>query len=382
MSVMSSKALTAYPSEQESLGFFRIFATPPGSFSREITLFRDAPVQIGNVVTQDPFTEVTAGLTLPQVTVFDAPGEGDLDWLVPNSDIDIVWQNTGGYDFDWRWEGYIASYSFNLSGSESSFSIDLKGAFYGLDDYLAIPGFPNRPIPYEILIAQAFDQTEHPAHLGKFRISFPPTGTSGYRRSRPQVPLALKPWGVATDQVWTGFTSVNRILGAAADWARAVLAHGDVRRGREPSGASATAASAGLSSTCARSRNSRRPDHRDLPGCSGGVTMDGSRDFTQRAGVIYGAGRDEAGISSPTSRFPLTDGTTYYEPFAYSNRMWPRKNNPSYDPTAKPKEDDPVPGWSGRGQRSEDRSGPVPAVRRARDHRIDHPDLRPQAGQW
>src|ERR1044072_4776948 len=131
MSVMSSKPLSAYPSEQEQLGFFRVFATPPGSFQREITLFRGAPVKVGSVTTQDPFTEVTAQISFPQITVFDSPGEGDLDWLVPNCDIDIVWQNTGGYDFDWRWEGFIASYSFSLSGSDSSFSCDLKGAFYG-----------------------------------------------------------------------------------------------------------------------------------------------------------------------------------------------------------------------------------------------------------
>src|SRR5678816_4958084 len=167
------RSLTAVESDQEPLGFFRIFATPPGSYQREITLFRGAPVHIGTVTTQDPFTDQTAQLQFPQITVFDMPGEGDLDWLVPNGDIDIVWENVGAYDFDWRWEGYIASYTFNLTGQDSSFSADLKGAFYGLDDYLAIPSFPKRPIPYEILIAQAFDQDTHPSHLGGFRILFP-----------------------------------------------------------------------------------------------------------------------------------------------------------------------------------------------------------------
>ena len=140
---------------------------------REVTLFRGAPCKIGSVSTQDPFTEVTAQLSFPQITIFDTPGEGDLDWLVPYCDIDIVWQNVGAYDFDWRWEGYIASYNFSLNGSDSNFELDLKGCLYGLDDYLAIPSFPKPPIPYEILIAQAFDQTEHPAHLGKFRVLFP-----------------------------------------------------------------------------------------------------------------------------------------------------------------------------------------------------------------
>ena len=34
------KSLTAYPSEQEPLGVFRIFAQPPGGYQREITRLR------------------------------------------------------------------------------------------------------------------------------------------------------------------------------------------------------------------------------------------------------------------------------------------------------------------------------------------------------
>ena len=60
-----------------------------------------------------------------------------------------------------------------LDGTSSSFTTDLKGAFYGLDDYLAIPSFLSRPIPYEILIRQAFDTDQHPASLGaSFRMVF------------------------------------------------------------------------------------------------------------------------------------------------------------------------------------------------------------------
>jgi len=122
--------LTAIPDEETQLGYFRIFARPPGGNRREITLFRGAPVVVGTVSTSDPFTDQTAQLTLNQVTVFDAPGEGDLDWLVPDCDIDIVWENTGAELYDWRWEGYIASYSFSLEGSSTSYNLDLKGVFY------------------------------------------------------------------------------------------------------------------------------------------------------------------------------------------------------------------------------------------------------------
>ena len=70
------KSLTAYASEQEPLGFFRIFATPPGGYQREITLFREAPVKIGAVTTQDPFTEATAQLVLPADHGLRHPGRG------------------------------------------------------------------------------------------------------------------------------------------------------------------------------------------------------------------------------------------------------------------------------------------------------------------
>jgi hypothetical protein len=333
------KSLSAYASEQETLGYFRIFATPPGQRQREITMFRGVPVKIGTVSTQDPFTESTASLVLPQVTVFDTPGSGDLDWLVPSSDIDIVWENVGGYDLTWSWEGYIASYSFNLSGQDSSFSMDLKGAFYGLDDYLAIPRFPKRPIPYEILIAQAFDQDQHPTHLGRLRMLFPSDwGLKVPAFKDPTYLTALKPWGVATGQLWTGFTARNTgsweplLTGFVQSLLTVMFAEGG-------------------SQWTIRNRGHRRPELflRKAPNSNDeeiievylgapGVTMDGSRDFTQRAGVIYGSGQDEAGIAFSNVQVSPNGRNTFYKPFAYSSRMWPRKNNPSYDPNLKPKE--------------------------------------------
>jgi hypothetical protein len=334
------RSLSAYPSEQEPLGFFRIFATPPGGYQREITMFRDVPVKVGTVTTQDPFTEQSAELTLPQATVFDAPGEGDLDWLVANCDIDIVWQDVGGYEFDWRWEGYIASYSFTLSGSESAYTLDLKGALYGLDDYLAKPRHPRRPIPYEILIAQAFDQTEHPAHLGKFRILFPEDWDLRVPEPGSKDYMApLRPWGIRTNAPWTGFTSrttggwdfllTNHVQGLLSN----MFWHGGAQ-------------------WSIRNRGRRRPELylRRIPEAQDdsiieiilgapGVTLDGSRDFTQRAEVIYGSGTDEAGIAFSNIQISPDGRTTFYKPFAYSPRMWPRgKSNPSFDKNLKPKE--------------------------------------------
>lgn len=333
------RSLTAYPSEQESLGYFRIFATPPGGYMREITLFRNAPVKIGNVSTQDPFTEVTADLSFPMITIFDTPGEGDVDWLVPNCDIDIVFQNTGGYDLEWTWEGYIASFNFSLTGGDSTFTVDLKGCFYGLDDYLAIPSFPKRPIPYEILIAQAFDQTEHPSHLGKFRVMFPEDWeTTVPPFTDPTYLSALKPWGVRTGQRWTGMTSRS-----TGTWEPLLTSYVQTML--------TVMFDKGGNQWSIRNRGRRRPELflRRIPDTQDdriieitlgapGVSLSGSKDYTQRAGVIYGSGTDEAQIAFSNIQISPDGRQTYFEPFAYSPRMWPRKNNPRYDPNLKPKE--------------------------------------------
>ena len=119
-----------------------------------------------------------------------------------------MFENTGPGGYDWRWEGYVASYTLGMSGSDVSYTVDLKGAFYGLDDYLAIPSFPKRPIPYENLISQAFDQQVHPSRLGQFQISWPDWWDTRVPEYSDKSYLSfLKPWGVATGQIWTGFTT-------------------------------------------------------------------------------------------------------------------------------------------------------------------------------
>ena len=333
------RALSAYDSESSSLGYFRIFAKPPGGKRREITIFRGAPVHMDRVSSSDPFSHQSAGISLPQVTVWDNPGQGDLDWLVPDSDIDIVFQNTGSYDFDWRWEGYIASFGFSLSGTESSFSCDLKGAFYGLDDYLAIPSHPKRPIPYEILIAMAFDQREHPSRLGQFRVLFPEDWELTVpERDDPAYLAFLKPWGVHTGQRWTGFTSRS-----TGTWEPLLTGH--------VQSLLSVMFSEGGAQWSVRNRGNRRPelylrripDHDDASIIdivlgAPGVEFTGSQDWTQRASVIYGQGVDDAGISYSGMSVAPDGKTTLYKPFAFSPVVWPRAHNPNLNSDIKPKE--------------------------------------------
>lgn len=332
-------ALTAVASDQESLGYFRIWARPPGGRRREVTIVRNSPIQVTGASTSDPFTDQTATLSLPQVTLFDNPGTGDLDWLVPDCDIDIVWENTGYYDLEWRWEGHIVSFSMSQSGSSMSFNVDLRGALYALDNYLAIPSFPKRPIPYEILIAKAFDQGEHPARLGTFRMNFPEwwdLRVPGF--NSPEYLSFLKPWGVATGQLWTGFTSRS-----TGSWEPLLTGH--------VQSLLTVMFAEGGSQWSVRNIGNRRPELylRTIPEAddgdiieidlgSPGVSIDITKDYSQRATVIYGQGVDEAGISYSGMEVSPDGKTTTYKPFAYSPLVYPRKKNPRFRPTVMPKE--------------------------------------------
>jgi hypothetical protein len=276
-------ALQAVLLESQELGYFRIYATPVGGARREVTIFRDAPIMLTQVSWSDPFSDATATIDLPQVTLFDSPGEGDLDWVTADTDIDIIFESTGSYVIDWRWEGYIASYNFGVADGNMNFTVELKGALYGLDDYLAKPSFPSSPIPYEILIDRAFDQTAYPTRLGKFRMEFPDWwSTTVPAFTDPNYASHLKPWGVQTGQLWTGFTSRSTgswepmLTGFVQSLLSVMFADG---------GAQWTIKNIGHRTPllCVREVLIQEdPDIIEIQLGAPGVNFDGSRDYTQR----------------------------------------------------------------------------------------------------
>lgn len=333
-------SLSAYPIDQNPIGFYRVYARPPGSHLREITLFRGAPIVLNEFSTTDPFSESTGSISLPQISIFDTPGTGDLDWLVEDADIDVVWQNYGSYDYDWRWEGFITSYDAELGGTDSSFEIDLKGCLFALDNYTAKPTFPRRPIPYEVLISKSFNQNDYPARLNKLRIKFPddwqtlvPTydGPIYYQST-------LKPAGVVPGEKWTGLVSRN-----TGSWEP--MLSGFVQS------LLTTMFDEGGSQWCIRNRGLRRPilflrkpppieDPTILEITVGapGVQVSATKDYGQRANIIYGQGKDEAGITYSGIEVSPRGGHAYFKPFAWSPLVYPREANPALDSKARPKE--------------------------------------------
>jgi hypothetical protein len=332
--------LQAYSVDSNEIGYFRIFATPPGGDSREITMFRGAPITVSSASTVDPFTDSVASLSCPQITIFDLPGAGDLDWLVPDCDIDIVWANYGAYDYEWSWEGFVVSYDFSMDGTSSSYTIELKGALFSLDDYLAKPTFLRRPLPYEILIQRAFDPDRNPARLKKLKVTFPEDwkrrvpeyrGPDGYEST-------LKPAGVTPGQLWTGL--VSRSTGS---WEPTLTGH--------VQSLLSVMFDDGGSQWTIRNRGGRRPELflRTPPSAGSteilevtlgapGVQFQGSRDFSQRANVIYGQGKDEAGITYSGMVVAPNGTNTYFKPYAWSPLVYPRKDNSALKRNQKTKE--------------------------------------------
>lgn len=332
-------SLTAHSAFNTQAGYHRIFATPPGGSRREITIFRGAPIIPKSSSSGDPFSDQTAALELPQVTPWDKPGSGDLDWLVDDADIDIVWQNTGQYEYDWRWEGSIVSMDFGVEGTTVSFSISLKGALFLLDNYQAKPSFPKQPIPYELLIQRAFDQSRHPCRLSPLKVSFPEGWSIRVPEDgNPDYLNFLRPWGVTTGEQWTGF--VSRSTGT---WEPMLTGH-------VQSLLSVMYAEGG-DQWSIRNLGRRRPElylrqkpDEDDPSIievtvgEPGMSITGSKDFTQRANVIYGSGSDDAGIAYNGMQVTPDGSATYFKPFAYSRVAYPRRGNPQFNPHVTPKE--------------------------------------------
>jgi len=302
-------------------GYFALFITPPGGASIDVTFFRGAPTDIGTLTFADPFGPTTAQFTFPSITQKERAGTGDMKWLVPNSDVDVLYfdLNTGEYA-DWAWEGYIISEDITEEGR----AITCKGAFFQLDNFLAAPQYPQQPIPYELLIQDAFDPAGNPSlRTRALTTTFPEGWTEVVPRFNKDTPWYLKPWGVAAGQRWTGITSrstgswepkltgfVQTLLSVmfTADGGQWTIRH---KRGRQP--------------TLLVRKALRYPtdDTYVVDVGAHGVKISASRDFSQSVNVVYAQGQDLAGTQFSGQQVANDGSTTFYEPFAALPTVYP-----------------------------------------------------------
>lgn len=309
-------------------GHFRVFVDAPNGKKVDLTMFRGAPTQIRSMSTTDPFGDATAAIELPQVTGHDRPGAGDLFWYVPWAKIRIVWYDEEGIPTNWVWEGNIVSEDISQNAS-----IQIKGALYRLDNYLAAPWFPQYPVPYELLIKRAFDPQGRDTGIAPLITEFPKDWkTVVPTRNDPDYLWFLRPWGVSPGQKWTSLTSRNTggwepLLTGFVQSLLAVMYTEDggqwtieKRTGRVPVLKVRDHITAPNENTI--------EVHYGVPGVDVQVT----RDFNQSTNIIYGQGRDLQGTSFSGQQVSRDGQTTFYEPFAALPYVYPSlSSNPMFN---------------------------------------------------
>ena len=313
-------------------GQWRVLVSVPGRGSTEITFVRGAPITVGSMVTTDPFGPATAELVLPQVTMLDELGSGELWWAVPDADVDIVWDDEDPAVESYTWQGYFSSFDWNHDESSGALSIGCTGAMRQLDNYLAKPEYLARPITFEHAITRQFRSGDKPGlRVAGATVQWPKWWEYRYRKRENQK-WYMRPQGIADGDRWTGM--LTRDTGswnpALTGYVQALL-----------SGMWTEVGQWTLQLTA-----SRTPVlyHRTLMHVADedtwrvsllwpGVTANFSADYSQRLNVAYGVGRSLAGLTFSGMNVSPDGRITSYSPFAASPAVEPES------PTSNPRRD-------------------------------------------
>jgi hypothetical protein len=252
------------------------------------------------------------------------------------------------------WEGFVTSHEVSSSSDGDTLQVQCQGALYQLDSYLAKPFFPPRPQPLEHLIGLEFDRRKRP-HLrtDKFRVLWPSDWAMiapAYDRTQDN---AYWP-DIKPGSKWTGY--LTRQTGSwdhsLTSYIQQMLAVMIVKANSSSNPAAATASRPGNQWTLRMAHENdpnpagyasanfgaprlpyliirdrfRTPDFNIWAGLPG-VEVALTRDATQRADVIYGAGSDFAGTTWNNSIISRDGSRTDYQPLAASATSYPVVNN-------------------------------------------------------
>lgn len=310
-------------------GHFRVYVTAPGHKRKDVTFFRGAPTQIQSMSSTDPFGDAAASVSFPSITGMDRPGSGDLYWLVPWANLDIIFYDEDGFNTGWAWEGMMVSESIG-----DQYSVACKGALYQLDNFVAAPWYPQYPIPYEVLIKKALDPDSNPTlRTTKMRLEFPSDWKLKVPKfNDPTYLWFLRPWGVKTGANWSGLTTRNtggwepKLTGFVQSLLAVMYT--------DDGGQWTIYKDTGRSPVMRVRPALRYPDGKTLTVYYGtpAVTLNVSRDFSQSANVVFGSGTDLSGSSYSGMEVSSDGSTTYWEPFAAQPFVYPyTSKNPRLD---------------------------------------------------
>jgi len=342
--------------ESGNSGYWKVYAYNTSSGSRvkvDISTVRGAPTQVSSVTTTDPFGPATASLTFPAVTILDSVGTGDLDWMVPEYDVDIVWVNA---DPTWgtvgaaryTWEGYFTSYEYESGGDGSGLTVTCRGALFQMDNYLAKPEYPYRPLPYEVAIRQAFldPAVNHTQLRPDTRLADPTTVASAFPSGWTKTFLSANydatnaPWsvpeGVADNDKWTGLLTrqtgnFEPMLSGYIQGLLSNMQFSVADSSTTPTGQFTLLLDSGRVPSLKFRPFLTSASQTPLAGESvltvdltwPGVTMQATQDYSQRASVVYTQGTAKNGEVYSGMEVSSDGDITTYKPSAYLAAVHP-----------------------------------------------------------
>ena len=344
----------------EGFGQFAVFAEHPGRARANVTFFRGAPITITSYSYGDPFSDATAELLFPQITPFDDPDAPNMWFLQEWTNYDIYWVPVTAYkgspqdinvinpihgtknlwmnmaDKEIIWEGFSVSYE----PTEQGMKLQLQGALYQLDRYLATPSYPPRPFVMEKLIKKYFNPQKRALRTQRLRYNFPDGWTKVFEPDERD--RIYRPKGVSIGDKWTGMSTRNtgtfseRLLtGYIQDLLSQMytgddcgVASGDqwtIRKypGRRP---------------YLEVRERARPPDFNIWYGTPGVEVSLTRDAMSITNIIYGQG---TGLDQVKwSRMVIGNDGKYtgYDPIAYDPNVYPYDDGSIRDPTQMPAE--------------------------------------------
>lgn len=263
----------------------------------DVTFFRDIPTQVGGWSNGEPFGDSTASIRFPQITPFEAPGQGSLSWMKDWADVDIYRVRPNGTT-KILWEGLLTSVEDSQTESEPSFEITCMGAMFQLDRYVRAPLHLGKEASVTDLFDSQFSHQSRPAlRMDELQIVGDPRADP----ADPDTMFKTKRTG-SWNRVLTGYLQDElALMITKEDFPRQWTIHLD--RNRRP---------------VMRLKEYNAIDYTIAVG-SPGVSHRLTRDQTQSSNVIYGEGTDQAGTIWRNSR--RTPTINVYDPLASDPRV-------------------------------------------------------------
>lgn len=375
----------------DQFGIFTVVVSSPKKPSLDVSFYRNIPSRIDSLTFADPFGDSTASIFFPQVTPYDDILSPALWWIRPWTNYDIFWvpattTKTSARDvkcinpltnvkdlwlnFEEKetvWEGF----SISIDPTDDGTTIQLQGALFQLDRYLALPFFPSRPVAGEVLIKRAFSPTRRPLRTQPLAVEYPCTTCAGGivdpQTHNPETHVgwtkqfkfpkattdpqdkegmyyAFVPTGLPEGAPWSGYSSRNsgandaRLLtGYVQNLLGSMYTPPDAGLGIPAGDQWTIRKDPGRKPVLHIRQTSKEADFELWYGLPG-VTMQLTYDGLNISNVIYGEGNGEDYVKWSNTQISANGQTTTRSPLVADVHVYPYEDNLSATPDVFPSE--------------------------------------------